>query len=170
MTNSKPTIRTHIKSLTPKIATLNSVNSHELITKQLLTHPAFLVAKTIATYHPLPDEVDISHFNQAAVRLGKILAYPVCRGAGEMDMFTQKDKLVRSIDLIIIPCRAFDPTTLHRLGRGGGYYDRYLARTPHAVKIIVAYELQKIPDLPTNSHDLPVDFIITESTTYHPPR
>jgi len=177
---TKSTIRAYIKSLAPQIAATNAAKSYELITKQLLVHPVFLAAKTIATYHPLPDEVDLSHLNQTATRLGKTLAYPICHGAGEMSMIVAHKSAFEQflphelettlspsqLDLILIPCRAFDPVSLHRLGRGAGYYDRYLARAPRATKIIVAYELQKSPLLPTDPHDLPADFAITELTTY----
>lgn len=64
---------------------------------------------------------------------------------------------------LLIPPIGFD---LHgyRLGYGGGYFDRTLAAmAPHPVKIGVAFELSRIPTIQPQSHDVPMDFIVTET-------
>ena len=68
----------------------------------------------------------------------------------------------RGIDLILVPGCGFD-LNLGRLGRGGGYYDRFLARQSTAITVGVCFECQLIDRLPTESHDRPVDLIVTES-------
>ncbi len=65
-----------------------------------------------------------------------------------------------SIDVAIIPGVAFDETG-HRIGFGGGYFDRFLKKL-HCTTIGLAYELQMIDKVPTHSYDVPVDFIVTE--------
>ncbi|MCB1225044.1 MAG: 5-formyltetrahydrofolate cyclo-ligase [Verrucomicrobiales bacterium] len=66
---------------------------------------------------------------------------------------------------ILVPALAFCPETGHRLGRGGGYFDRYLARQPaHIRRIGVGFDCQLLPSLPSESHDLPVQEIFTESS------
>jgi 5-formyltetrahydrofolate cyclo-ligase len=64
------------------------------------------------------------------------------------------------IDVVVVPGLAFD---IHgvRLGRGKGYYDRFLATT-HAYVIGLAYDVQIIRSLPKELHDIPVDTIVTE--------
>lgn len=66
------------------------------------------------------------------------------------------------IDLVIVPGIVFDPCG-HRIGYGGGYYDRFLSEIdPSVPRISIAFELQIVSEIPAESHDLPVDKIITE--------
>jgi len=69
------------------------------------------------------------------------------------------------IDLAFIPGIAFDKKG-HRLGRGAGYYDRFL-HFFHGKKIGIGYELQLLEKIPIESHDVPIDSLITEKTIYH---
>jgi 5-formyltetrahydrofolate cyclo-ligase len=75
---------------------------------------------------------------------------------------------VPQFDIITVPMLGFDPKSLHRVGYGGGYYDRFLATQPHAKKIGLCFDLGQFPKLsqfPVEPHDIPLDAIITESTT-----
>jgi 5-formyltetrahydrofolate cyclo-ligase len=63
-------------------------------------------------------------------------------------------------DVAIIPGIAFDAAG-HRIGYGGGYYDRFLGKF-RGTKIALAYELQIRDSIPIEPHDLPVDVIVTE--------
>ncbi|MDE6243728.1 MAG: 5-formyltetrahydrofolate cyclo-ligase, partial [Muribaculaceae bacterium] len=69
------------------------------------------------------------------------------------------------MELIVVPAVAYDRRG-NRLGRGKGYYDRLLATTK-ASKIGVAYEFQVVDDIPAESHDVPVDIVITENGIYY---
>ncbi len=72
----------------------------------------------------------------------------------------------REIDLVVVPGVAFTRYG-YRLGYGGGYYDRFLAQeAPGAVAIGLAFEVQMAECLPVESHDRPVDMVITESGVY----
>jgi 5-formyltetrahydrofolate cyclo-ligase len=67
-----------------------------------------------------------------------------------------------AIDLVLVPGVAFTPGGA-RLGRGGGHYDRFLARlSPQAMKLGIAFSVQLLPALPTEAHDLSVDQVITD--------
>jgi 5-formyltetrahydrofolate cyclo-ligase len=68
-------------------------------------------------------------------------------------------------DVIIVPVLGFD-AGLHRIGYGGGYYDRFLATQPTAKKIGVCFEIGQINHIPAEPHDIPLDMIITEKNTY----
>jgi 5-formyltetrahydrofolate cyclo-ligase len=68
-------------------------------------------------------------------------------------------------DLIIVPMLGFD-LSLHRLGYGGGYYDRLLSEQSQATKIGVCFELGKVTQLPTEAHDMSLDYIISERRVY----
>mmetsp|Transcript_21950 Transcript_21950/g.18223 ORF Transcript_21950/g.18223 Transcript_21950/m.18223 type:complete len:203 (+) Transcript_21950:40-648(+) len=68
-----------------------------------------------------------------------------------------------SLDVIIVPGLAFDENC-QRLGRGKGYYDRYLSRwTSRPILIGVAFECQVVDEIPVSSRDVPVDYVVTES-------
>lgn len=65
-------------------------------------------------------------------------------------------------DVIIVPCLAFDKDN-SRLGWGGGFYDKFLAGQPQALKVGVAYQSGFVESgLPHESHDIALDKIITE--------
>ena len=73
--------------------------------------------------------------------------------------------------MIVAPLVAFDFQG-RRLGMGGGFYDRTLAfltrgsrgRRPHFIAL--AYEIQKIAELPSDAWDVHLDAVVTESETY----
>ncbi len=67
----------------------------------------------------------------------------------------------KNIDLVIVPGAVFDKQG-HRIGYGFGYYDRFLAKVPKAVKIGLAFDFQIIDKIPNHAHDVPVDLIVTE--------
>lgn len=61
---------------------------------------------------------------------------------------------------MVIPGLAFDHNGV-RLGYGAGYYDRFLARYPSALKIGVAYGFQYVHELPREDHDICMDMVVT---------
>jgi 5-formyltetrahydrofolate cyclo-ligase len=66
------------------------------------------------------------------------------------------------IDLIIVPGAVFDKS-FNRIGYGGGYYDRYLEEIKYKNnKIALAYDFQIIDEIEAESHDIKVDYIITD--------
>lgn len=71
------------------------------------------------------------------------------------------------LNLILVPGLAFSRQDGARLGRGGGYYDRFLARPEVTAKRqALAYEAQLFPTLPHESHDLSVPALLTEAAEY----
>ena len=70
---------------------------------------------------------------------------------------------VEELDLILVPGVAFDKKC-NRLGRGGGFYDRFLDSVPPIVKTCgVSFEAQVVRLVPTRPHDRALDAVITES-------
>jgi 5-formyltetrahydrofolate cyclo-ligase len=65
-------------------------------------------------------------------------------------------------DAVIVPMLGFD-SRLHRIGYGGGYYDRFLATQPQARKIGVCFKLGRVQHVPAEPHDVVLDTIVTES-------
>ena len=64
-----------------------------------------------------------------------------------------------TVPVILVPGMAFDAKG-HRLGRGRGYYDRFLAAHSHIYKIGVCFDFQKVDEVSTDAFDIPVDEVI----------
>ena len=72
--------------------------------------------------------------------------------------------LPETIELAIVPGLAFDRKG-KRLGRGAGFYDRFLPKLPSAAIVIgLAFECQVFDSIPTEPHDRAVNILVTEST------
>lgn len=67
--------------------------------------------------------------------------------------------------IVLVPGLAFSRNG-NRLGKGGGFYDRFLASEPGHRTAALAYEFQLCDDLPVGEHDRPVDLIVTEAAVY----
>ena len=67
--------------------------------------------------------------------------------------------------LVLMPGLAFDPEG-HRVGYGGGYYDRFLAREPGHPLVALCYDFQLYEQLKVEEHDVPVGRVITEQGEY----
>jgi 5-formyltetrahydrofolate cyclo-ligase len=76
---------------------------------------------------------------------------------------------LQDVDAFVIPGVGFSEDGL-RLGRGGGYYDVTLKLCPRAARVGVGYDLQVLPSLPRDPHDVPLDAIVTETRTLLFPR
>ena len=139
-------------------------------------------AKVILSYAAMPDEADVGGFNVWAENEGKSVAYPVIMENGRMEAAVPRGKQAweagrfgirapaaersdivppEKIDLVLAPCVGFDSGG-GRLGRGGGYYDRYLIRCTKADFITVAFEAQRLESVAREEHDRMVDAIVTE--------
>ena len=87
---------------------------------------------------------------------------------GAMEPTAGQEVGVADLDVIVTPAVAFDPMG-HRIGYGGGFYDRLFVRAAQAVRVGLAYDLQVLEGpLPTGHFDLPVDAIVTELRVLRP--
>ena len=157
------------------------------ICDRLAESDAYKKAKVIMSYYPFGSEADVRFFNERAVNDGKTVALPICRGEGIMVAAVPQgaDALVTAeygitapveekslllepseIDLVIVPCAAFDGSSRNRIGMGAGYYDRYLPKCVNAVCIAAAYEAQQIKGVCAEEWDVALDGIITEKCQY----
>jgi 5-formyltetrahydrofolate cyclo-ligase len=70
---------------------------------------------------------------------------------------------LEELDAVMMPGVAFSVDGL-RLGRGGGYYDATLKRVPlRALRIGLGFDVQVVPSLPREPHDVPLDLLVTEA-------
>ena len=86
---------------------------------------------------------------------------------GIMEPDAERSKLIlpEELELVICPMVAFD-SGRRRIGYGGGYYDRYLPKCEKALRIGIAFEAQRLEQVPADEHDLPMDIIVTEEEIY----
>lgn len=68
--------------------------------------------------------------------------------------------------LMIMPGVAFDRSN-HRVGYGGGFYDRFLEKHPRIKRVAVAFEFQILPEVPVEPTDISPELIVTENAVYH---
>ena len=158
---------------------------NRIIQDKLLSSEEYRSGKTVMTYVSLPTEVNTSYLNQEALKQGKRVAVPYiepsyqtiiaaelkaikCLEKGPYGIYQPKKDLIKAIpleeiDLIVVPAIAYDKNNM-RLGRGKGYYDKFLAeRDLSLVKTIgLAYQFQVVDTLPSDPHDRPVSRVITD--------
>lgn len=166
---------------------LRAVDPHERATAasdaiaQLVDDRLWTPIRVAMTYLAMPDEFDTGPLFELAQ--GKSLAAPrVDWSQGTMEAArisdlseTQSVALgVReplptaehvspdSLDLVLVPGLAFDPAG-RRLGRGKGFYDRFLARLPASVVTVgVGFQFQVVAEVPAEAHDVRVGWLLTE--------
>ena len=150
------------------------------IISQLERMSVFREAKTVLLYYPIHHEVDLRPLLTKYEGKKTFLLPVVHRHSMEVRPYDGEDMMRKgrmgvpepqtetfhgSIDLIIVPGVVFDQH-LHRIGRGGGYYDRFLRKHPQVKKIGVCYSFQlKKHTIPHTLFDHKVDRIITPQQT-----
>lgn len=70
--------------------------------------------------------------------------------------------VVKNDVLLLVPGCAFDVTG-GRMGYGGGFYDRFIERYPDALRVALAYNIQMVPKVPQEAHDMLMDVVVTEA-------
>lgn len=150
--------------------------SHPLT--KLSRHPRLADAHTVLLYSALPDEVPTQPLLSRLATEGKTVLLPRVVNDTDMELrrytglhdleqgafgimeptgelFTDYD----DIDVAVIPGMAFDREG-HRLGRGKGYYDRFLTQLPHTYKIGICFPFQLVDHVPTDAHDILMNEVI----------
>lgn len=148
------------------------------ICQRLLAHPRVIQANTILLYYSLPDEVNTHETVEQLFRMGKTILLPHVINDGNMEiiMYEGAERLQKgtyaimepsgtpytnypAIELAIIPGMGFDRHG-NRLGRGKGYYDRFLASIPPIYKIGVCFDFQKVDEVPCEPTDIRMDEVL----------
>lgn len=150
------------------------------IQRKLFAARVFRKARLVMFYIPLRGEVDTHDMIKAAQKLGKKVVVPVCqkhtidlrpclldapvqlkRGPyGVYEPVVAQYVPLSLVDLVVVPGVAFDAKG-NRLGRGKGFYDRFLKKTPATTTFVgLAYDFQVLPSIPTQPHDVSVHRVI----------
>lgn len=155
-----------------------------MILKKLFALPEFQKAKTVLFYASFDGEVDTLEMMERTLKSGKKIALPSIYtkdksitpvyvhnlkedlvlgpyGIHESRLKEQHPASLDDIDLAVVPGVAFDKDGF-RLGRGAGYYDRFLVRLSHEVPAIgLAFDFQIVSRLPRHGHDVPMARVLS---------
>ncbi len=149
------------------------------IARALITHLGVANPGVVACYWPHRGEPDLQGVMLRIIDLGGHVAIPaplLPREPMEFRSWGPRSQMVAGVggvllpafgrplrpDLVIVPMVGFDAKG-HRLGYGGGYYDRTLAAlSPRPRTIGVAFERARLRSFDPQQHDIPVDAIVTE--------
>jgi len=173
----KKELRRSIRDQKRAMTEAEIVSRSEKLARLFLASEAYQNAKTIYGYMPYNQEVRTVPMLEQALRDGKRVAVPKCYG-DEMrfiylDDLSKVEKGYANIPepiadgpiaddptaLVLMPGMAFDPLG-HRIGYGGGFYDKFLAAEPDHPTLALCYEFQMLPSLETEEHDIPVDYVL----------
>ena len=177
----KQIIRKRIKALVKKLTEQEKLRLSQQITTKLELNECFIKAQTIVLFASLPDEVDTSLL-LLKYKNKKNILLPVVEGDNlllrrfqnfnhlQKGAFGIQEPIacdnaftnLKQVDLVITPGVAFDQS-LHRLGRGKGFYDRFLSQQAisQAYKIGICFPCQLVSKLPTEAHDILMNEVIT---------
>lgn len=169
----RKSIRTRKRAMTEE----EIVEKSKLLAEKFLSSTAYQNAKTIYGYLPYNQEVRTVPMLEQALRDGKKVAVPKCYGdemkflylddlalvekgyAGIPEPIADEPVADDETALVLMPGLAFDPQG-HRIGYGGGFYDKFLSREPNHPTLALCYDFQMLPKLETEEHDIPVDYVI----------
>ena len=161
------------------------------IMKTFMELPEYINAETVMFYVDVRAEVRTRYDLPTALQQGKKIVVPWCNNDGELELFhlesmeelqigmykilepaaelrgdTKKTVDVSELDLIMVPGVGFDSRG-GRTGMGKGYYDKCLEHAREDAAIVaVCFECQMFDKIPVQSHDVYMDMVITEKTTY----
>ena len=155
--------------------------------ERLASDRRFADASSVMLYMPMRSELDVTPLAMAALSQGKRVSVPrtdtatgtltpigvgsfseASMPADAMGVRTPAggpEVAADSLDLVVVPGMAFDRSG-HRLGRGAGYYDRFLSRlSPHTATAGICFDEQLVEAVPHGDHDRTVDCVFTPSHT-----
>ena len=159
---SKKDLRKQVRAAKAHYTAEELVGQSDPLIRQVLAHPQLQTAQTVLLYNSMADEVAthnlISETEMEIRRYTgpdslRISSYGILEPTGEP--FTQYE----NIDFALIPGMAFDADG-NRLGRGKGYYDRFLPLMTRARKVGICFPFQFLPHIPTEPTDMPMDEVI----------
>ncbi|MBR0283347.1 MAG: 5-formyltetrahydrofolate cyclo-ligase [Oscillibacter sp.] len=180
----KRILRKKLRALEQSLPVDYRERSARAIVAALLSMEAYQKAECVCCFVGMGPEIDTYPLLRDALSLGKRLCVPLCMGRGVMDM-----RLVASlgdlspgmmgipepsadapivapseIGLLVTPCLAADRRG-RRLGRGGGYYDRFLTQYQGAAVLLCRERLLQ-DSVPADAHDIPVTPVLSERGFY----
>ncbi len=186
MKPKKSDIRSRLLEMREQLGDGEVRQAGEAVTRRLTETDFYQRATCFSCYVSVRNEVNTHTLIRFAIEAGKRVAVPVLTSErGEMihreiDSLENLEPnplglleppegagahvLPEAFDLIVVPVVAFDRRG-YRIGFGGGYYDRFLAGTS-ALKVGLAYDFQRLDEVPSGPQDQRLDRVFTETKTY----
>lgn len=127
----------------------DEVATHEFVRK-------WSAEKTILL--PVVEGDNISFRRFASCEQMRVGEFNICEPEGDDDE--------SQMDIIVVPGAAFDPDG-HRMGRGRGYYDRFLDNHRSVFKVGVCFCYQLVDSVPSEKHDIAMDMVLTSDSFSH---
>lgn len=177
MCPSKQELRAQIR-LRKRAMSLEEIQQRSQVLCELfLQSDAYRKADTIYGYLPFNQEVNTLPLLRQALLDGKKVALPKCYGKDMRFIYITDLSSVQAspfgapepVDdtpvardetaLVLVPGLAFDREG-YRLGYGGGFYDRFLAKEPNHPTIALCYDFQLVSNFQTDPHDIPVSIVL----------
>lgn len=172
----KNTIRKEVKNIRSALSDAEVSRLSRMICFRL-ANSFYLYDKTIALYYPINNEVDVMYLKKYSF---DSLCLPLVENdeivfklwkSGDI-MSVSSHHILEPLpttptvmpDIAIVPLLAFDDNC-YRIGYGGGFYDKFLEYFD-GISIGVAFEVQKVRKIKAEAHDIPLDYIVTESKVY----
>lgn len=171
----KKELRAQIKALKKQHTKEQLQEQSEQILAKLEQHTDFVKAEKVMLYNALPDEVQTLNF-LGKWHLRKKIILPTVVGddiipveyaqettfaVGDFNILEpQNEPYTGDFDIIIVPGVAFDRQG-NRLGRGKGYYDRFLSQHLNVKRIGICFDFQLVSEVPAESFDIRMDEVIS---------
>ena len=183
--DEKKWLRARMKELESGLSVRYKKESSAAIAAYLLGMPEYLEADTVFCFVGASREIDTLPILQDLLARGKRLCVPLCTAPGIMEarQITSVEQLLPGrfpgileppadapavaldeIDFAVLPCTTCSRAG-HRLGKGGGYYDRFLAHYRGGTVLLCREKLLR-EEIPVEPHDYPVPWVLTERGLY----
>ena len=177
MLEKKKILRKIIKVRVSAISPEERKKREEILHNNLFSMSEFLAANTVMLFANLPDEIGTFSLIDKCISMGKKVFLPVINGddmtacefkgeykIGKYDIkepITPNSSLLtpHSIDFILVPGVGFSPNG-YRLGRGKGYYDKFLSKYSNLFTVGACFREQFYLDIPTEPHDVPMNKVL----------
>ena len=171
----KKELRAHIKNLKKQHSKESLLEQSKIILNTLENNEHFIDAKTVMLYSSLPDEVNTHDFlekwrNEKRIILPTVVGDDIIPvelsketefAIGDFNIMEPQNKeYTGDYDLIVVPGVAFDKNG-NRIGRGKGYYDRFLCKHLDIYRIGICFDFQLVDEVPTEDNDIKMNDIIS---------
>lgn len=173
----KQSLRHEIIALCRGLSEAERSRQSRAVRQRVLALPEYQNAASVFCYVSMPDEVDTHELLAHAIEQEKTLCVPAKNENGHM-VCAQLERLddigrmqrghfllppfttitPENIQVAIVPGVAFDPD-MNRLGRGGGFYDRFLSQTK-AFRLGLCFDIQWIDAVPVQPHDIKMHAVV----------
>ena len=175
---TKKELRQHVRELKKQYSKEQLIELSSPLIAKVEENKHVKKAQIIMLYYSLPDEVYTHNLVKKLAAKGKTVLLPVVVGDNEMILRIYKSEKdlrkgefdimepvgevfeeLSKVETVIVPGMSFDSNN-NRLGRGKGYYDRFLSKMQNAYKIGLCFDFQKSETIPTEQCDVKMNEVI----------